>query len=119
MEQDRIGFAGYLALALPLGVNAYGFVRYGDGYMLMWVVASLYFYMFYWILPLVRGAALVLLHRKEFAHDRPAPEPRGADPLGEGGAARPVQAPADRSGLECLVPRGRLDDGRLPRDLLG
>ncbi|MEN6517002.1 MAG: hypothetical protein ABFC38_02280 [Methanospirillum sp.] len=77
-ERDRIGIAGYLVLALALGVNVYGLVRYGDGYMLMWVVASLYFYMFYPLLPLVRAIALALLQRKEStARERPADESGG------------------------------------------
>ncbi len=76
VEQDRIGPAGYLALLLAIGLNVYGFVRYGDVYMLMWVVASLYLYMFYWILPLIYGVALALLHRKDSARDRPAPAPK-------------------------------------------
>lgn len=76
VEWDRIGRFGLFALLVAIGANAWGFVRYGDRYMLMWVVASLYFYMFYWILPLVYGVALALLHREESGDERPAPEPK-------------------------------------------
>jgi len=55
--------AGYLVLALAVGANLYALVRFGEGYMVLWIVASLYFYMFYPLLPLVRAVALVLLHR--------------------------------------------------------
>lgn len=76
VERDRIGRFGLFALLVAIGTNAWGFVRYGDRYMLMWVVASLYFYMFYWILPLVHGVALALLHREASGDKRPSPGPK-------------------------------------------
>jgi hypothetical protein len=65
VEAGRLPAAGALLLVLAVGLNLWGFLRYGDRYMLMWVVASLCFYMFYWLLPLVYGIGLALLQRRK------------------------------------------------------
>jgi cytochrome b subunit of formate dehydrogenase len=74
-DRDRVGIAGYLALALAVGVNVYALALFREGYMVLWIVASLYFYMFYPLLPLARAVALVLLHRGP-ATAAPLPLPR-------------------------------------------
>jgi len=77
LERDRIGAAGYLALLLAIAVNVWGFVTFENRYLLMWMVASLYFYGFYWMLPLITGAMAGMVKRKEPAGDRPSkPEPK-------------------------------------------
>lgn len=77
VEEDRIDAAGYFLLALAVGLNVWGYLRYEDRYMLMWVVASLYFYMFYWLFPLAYGIGLALLERrKETARERTKAEPK-------------------------------------------
>jgi hypothetical protein len=79
VEGDRIGRAGYAALILAVVLNLLGFLYYFWGYMLMWVVASLYFYMFYPLLPLIPALLTPLLNRREGSG---YPVPDGVD-IGE------------------------------------
>ncbi len=72
-EEDRIGTAGYLVLLIAIAVNVYAYVVYENGYLLMWMVASLYFYGFYWLVPLVSGSLQGMLKQKRPATDGPAP----------------------------------------------
>jgi hypothetical protein len=75
LEEDRIGAAGYLALLIAIGVNVWGYLTYENGYMLLWIVSSLYFFGFYWLVPMVAGTVQGMLKRK-----KPAGEVRPAGP---------------------------------------
>lgn len=84
-EEDRIGVAGYVALLVVIGFNVWGYLAYGNRYLLLWIISSLYFFSFYWIIPMVAGTVQGMLKRK-----RPAaevqPKAAKADPkqlLGE------------------------------------
>ncbi len=80
LEEDRIGAAGYLALLLAIGFNVWGYLAYGNRYMLLWMVSSLYFFGFYWLVPMVAGTLQGMLKRKKPAADvqpaAPKPEPK-------------------------------------------
>ncbi len=65
LEEDRIGAVGYVALALAIGFNAWGYLAYANRYMLLWIVASLYFFSFYWLVPLVAGTLQGMLKPKK------------------------------------------------------
>jgi hypothetical protein len=83
-ETDRIGVAGYLALLIAIGFNVWGYLAYGNRYMLLWIVASLYFFGFYWIIPMVAGTVQGMMKRKEPVEDRPpAPKPDAKQLIGE------------------------------------
>lgn len=73
---DRLPTAGALPLVLAVGLNLWGLLRYADRYLLMWVVASLYSYMFYWLLPLFYGIGLALLQRRR---ERGSEQPNRVD----------------------------------------
>ena len=64
-EADRIGIAGSIALLIAIGFNVWGYVVYENRYMLLWIVASLYFFGFYWLVPMVAGTAQGMLRRKK------------------------------------------------------
>ena len=79
-EADRIGIAGSIALLIAIGFNVWGYVVYENRYMLLWIVASLYFFGFYWLVPMVAGTAQGMLRRKktvsEVRPSAPKPDPR-------------------------------------------
>ena len=84
LERDRIGAAGYLALLLAIGFNVWGYLAYGNRYMLLWMVSSLYFFGFYWLVPMVAGTVQGMLKRKKPASDQPpAPKPEAKQLIGE------------------------------------
>ena len=84
LEEDRIGAAGYLALLIAIGFNVWGYLAYGNRYMLLWMVSSLYFFGFYWLVPMVAGTVQGMLKRKKPASDQPpAPKPEPKQLIGE------------------------------------
>ncbi len=52
IRQDRAGWPPLVALVLALGINLWAFLTLTTSYMLFWISASLYFYIFYPLLPL-------------------------------------------------------------------
>lgn len=46
IRQDRAGWPPVLALVLALGINLWAFLTLTTSYMLFWISASLYFYIF-------------------------------------------------------------------------
>jgi hypothetical protein len=52
IRQDRAGWPPVVALVLALLINTWAFLSLTTSYMLFWISASLYFYIFYPLLPL-------------------------------------------------------------------
>lgn len=50
---DRTPWYAYVALVIPLLLNLWALVTYQDNYLILWISASLYFYIIYPLLPMV------------------------------------------------------------------
>ncbi len=50
---EKLGWAAIVALILAVGLNIWGLIAYTTSYFLIWISSSLYFYLFYPLLPLL------------------------------------------------------------------